>query len=108
MELGDYHAAKTCLLAAGLLNQFRVTSYQEIFDFVDQKNSSDEQYEEQLSKTLPLCFDAYEATKTPESMKIFLKELKSEGKIEELHVKYIHEEVSGCPPGHESQPLGVI
>ena len=65
-----------------LLNQLRVTNWQEIINFVAE--SQDDKYEEHLRNTLPFCADAYDATKTPGSMKHFLDELKSEDKMEEL------------------------
>ena len=59
-----------------------MTNWQEIINFVAE--SQDDKYEEHLSTTLSFCFDAYDATKTPGSMKHFLDELKSEDKMEEL------------------------
>ena len=65
----DYHAAKVCILAVGLLLQCRVKSFESIAEFVKKHKEHDSEYEEHM----PLLSLVLVATDSPQTMATFLE-----------------------------------
>lgn len=71
----DLHAASLMILAAGLMNQLKVTSFCDVSSFVDNNKSSDEAYDDNLAEILAFCYNAVNGTKSPARMVDYLEEL---------------------------------
>ena len=69
IDAHDYHVAKVCILAVGLLLQCRVKSFETIAEFVKKHKEHDRGYEEYM----PLLSLVLVATDSPQTMATFLE-----------------------------------